>query len=206
MLPGLHQAEMALRQHQCRVTRDAAQHGQADGGQRPGHARAVPLAADAVQDHAADPHAGAVAVQAQRHGGGGLRLAGYVQHQQHRQAEPFGEVRRGAGAAGRRRHAVEQAHGALGDQEALARGGQVVQQGGRHGPAVQVGARLAGGGGVEGRVDVVGAGLRGADRDAAAAQGGDQAERDGGLAAAGARGGDEPALWRRHRAALYRSA
>ena len=148
VLARLHQAQMALRQAQRGVAWDGAQH------RRPHrclHRVAVPGAADAVEHDAADPHRRVKAGQAVRHGGGGLRLAGHVQHQQHRQAEPGGEVGGGAGAAGWPGDAVEQAHRALDDEQIAARGfgEQSVQQRRRHRPTVQVDAGRAGGRGVE---------------------------------------------------------
>ncbi len=54
--------------------------------------------------------AGSCDHEAARDGGGTLRLAGHVQHQQHRQAQPCCKVRRRAGAARRRGDPVEQPH------------------------------------------------------------------------------------------------
>src|SRR5262245_58349250 len=86
--------------------------------------------------------------------------------------------------------AVEQAHGGFEDEEiSSGRGfiGDVVKELSAHGPAIEIEARCAGGSGVEGRVDIVGAAFGGADAQATAAEGGKQSERDGGLACAGAR-------------------
>ena len=97
---------------------------------------------------AADGDAGSVRVHPAGDGGGGLRLPGHVEHQQHRQAQPLRQVRRRAGAAGRGRDAVEQAHRRLHHQHRRPLGrprGQRVEQRGRHGPTVQVDPRRPGG-------------------------------------------------------------
>lgn len=194
---GLDEAEVAFREGEGGIAWDGAQGGKADAGESGLDAGAVAGAGDAVEDDSADAHAGAVGVHAVSDGGRGLRLAGDVEHEKDREGEAFGEVCAGAGAAVRARDTVEEAHGAF-DEEKAGALGQVVDEGGGHGPGVEVGAGLAGGGGVEGWIDVVGTGFGGAEGDAAAAEGGDEGEGDGGLAGAGAGGGDEPAEWEAH--------
>ena len=91
-------------------------------------------------------------------------------------------------------HAVEQTHRTLGDDQigvARRRLGQRRQKVVRHGEGVEVEARRAGRGGMEGRVDVVGAAFDAADAHPPADERALEPERDGRLARARARGGDE---------------
>ena len=90
--------------------------------------------------------------------------------------------------------AIEQAHGGFDDQEIGAGRrliGDAVEQRWPHGPTIEIEAGRSGSCGMEGGVDIVGAAFRGTHGEPAAAEGGDQRERDGGLAGAGARGRDE---------------
>ena len=102
MLAGLHQAEVALRQRQRRVALDRADHRQADRLDGVAGQFSVPFAAQPVQHHAGDFHGRIVGGKAFGDGGGGLRLAGNVEHQQHREAVEPCEVGGRAGTAGRR--------------------------------------------------------------------------------------------------------
>ena len=148
--------------------------------------RTMPLAADAVQHHPADPHVTLVGGEAAHHGRRRLRLPGDVDDQQHRQAEPRGEVGRRAGPERRRGDAVEQAHGALDDEEVGMRGvlgHQRIDQRRRHGPAVEIEARPPGGRGMKARVDIVGPDLGRLHHDAAPAERRQQRQRQRGLAA-----------------------
>ena len=86
MLAGLHQAEMPLRQRQRRVAHDRADHRQAERLDRVAGQPPVPFAADAVEHDAGDPHRRIVGGKALGDGRRRLRLAGDVEHQQHRQA------------------------------------------------------------------------------------------------------------------------
>ncbi len=61
------------------------------------------LAADAVEHDAGDVHGRVVGGEAARHRGRRLRLAGDIEHEQHRQAEARGEIGGGAAAARRAR-------------------------------------------------------------------------------------------------------
>jgi hypothetical protein len=193
---GLNQAEMAFGQSDGGVPGDTAEDGHAELGHGGLDAVGVAGAAEAVEDHAGDAHGGIVGGEAAGDGGGGLGLAGDVQHQDDGQVIASGEVGGATAAAGGAGHAVEQAHGGF-DDEDVRRGTGVpeyaVQQGGRHGPAVEIDAGGGGGGGVEGGVDIVRAALAGAHRKAAAAQGGEHGEGDGGFAAAGAGRADDQA-------------
>ena len=195
-LGGLDEAEMALRQGQRLAARQRAENLEAGGGDGIGGEAAVALARHAVEHHAADPHARVQRGAAGGDGGGGLRLAADVEHQQHRQAEPGGEVGGGAGLASGSDHAVEQAHRPFADQQVGA-GRRAPRQHAdevrRHRPGVEVEAVAAGGGCVEGGVNVVRPVLAGRNRDAGAGEGAQQAQRHHGLAAARARRGDDQA-------------
>lgn len=194
---GLDQAEVAFGQAQRGVSRQAAEDGEAEGAHGLFDAFAVAGAGGLVEDDAGDFHRGVVGGEAASGGGGGLGLAGDVQHQDYGKVEAGGEVGGGAAAAGRGLDAVEQAHGGFDDEEGAVGGGlgcDAFEEDGGHGPAVEVDACSTGGCGVEGGVDVVGAGFAGADGDAAAAEGCEQGQGDGGFAAAGAGGADDEAL------------
>ncbi len=136
-----------------------------------------------------------------RHRGRRLRLAGHIEHEQHRQAEPRGEVGGRAAAARRAGDAVEQAHDAFDDENLGALRGlanERVEQRRRHRPAVEIDARRAGRRRVEGGIDIVRPRLCRAHGDAAPPQRGEQAERHRGLARARARRRDDEAA-RGHR-------
>jgi len=197
VLARLHQAQMAFRHRDRRVAHDAAEHGDPSRAHGAGHAVAVALAGCLVNDHAGDLDRRVVGGEAARGGGGGLGLAGDVEHEDHGQAEPGGEVGGGAAPAGLGCDAVEQAHGGFDDEQLGVPGrvgGDVAEERRRHGPAIEVDAGMAGGGGVERGVDVVRPGFPRAHPHAAPPQRGQQRQRDGGLTRAGAGGGDdEPA-------------
>ena len=92
--------------------------------------------------------------------------------------------------------AVEQAHGALDDEEVGMRGvpgHQRIDQRRRHGPAVEIEARPPGRRGMKARVDIVGADLGRLHHDAAPAERRQQRQRQRGLAGARARRGDDEA-------------
>ena len=186
VLAGLHQAEMALGQRQRSIARDRAEHGNVEGGDRLRHQPHMPLAADAVQHHPADPHVTLVGGEAAHHGRRRLRLPGDVDDQQHRQAEPRGEIGRRPGPERRRGDAVEQAHGALDDEKVGMRGvlgHQRIDQRRRHGPAVEIEAWPPGRRGMKARVDIVGPDLGRLHHDAAPAERRQQRQRQRGLAA-----------------------
>jgi hypothetical protein len=160
------------------------------------------LAPDAVEHDAADTDFGIVRAETPHHRGGGLRLRRYIEHQQHREAKPGGEVGRRAGAAARTGHAVEQPHDAFDDQQFAVSGSlgeQPVQERGRHRPGIEIESTNAGGCGMKCRIDVIGAGLGGAHSHAASFQRGEKPERDRGLARSRARSRDDQAA-RGHRA------
>ena len=94
---------------------------QADACNSVGAQLAVALAADPVEHHAGDADTGIEAGKPLGHGRDGLRLAGNVEHQQHRQTVEPGEIRRRAGPAHFAWNAVEQAHGAFEEHEVGAR-------------------------------------------------------------------------------------
>ncbi len=193
-LRGLHQAEVALGQGQRLAARQRAEHGEAGGFNGIGGETAVAFAGDAVQHDAADAHARVQRGATGGHGRGGLRLPRDVEHQQHRQAEPGGEVGGGAGLARGSGHAVEEAHRALADQQVGA-GRRAPRQRAdecrRHRPGVEVEAVATGRGGVEGGIDVVRPVLAGRHRDPGAGEGAQQAQRHHRLAAARARRRDD---------------
>ena len=100
VLAGLHQPEMALRQRQRGVAQDGADDRNAERLDGVGRQPPVPLAAQPVEHDAGDPHVAVVGGKALGDRGGRLRLAGDVEHQQHRQAVEARQVGRRAGAAG----------------------------------------------------------------------------------------------------------
>ncbi len=158
MLGGLHQPQMALRQGQVGVPRQAAEDGHLRHrlGARDAENGGVGGTPHPVEDDAGDRHSGAVSGEPAHHGGGRRRLGGGVDDQDDGPAAGLGEVRRRALAGD---GAVEQAHDPLAD-DAL---GAVGEVGARrlhgfrtHGPEVQVDARTPGRRRVKGRVDVIG--------------------------------------------------
>ncbi len=187
---------MALRQRERRVARDRAEHRNADRRDRVGYQSTMALAADAIEHHARDAHRGIMRRKPAHHGGRRLRLAGDIDHQQHRQAEARREISRRAATARRTVDAIEQPHDAFDDQqrfiagsrERLRRvGGERIQQCGRHRPAVEIDASPAGRRRMERCVDIIGTRLRGGNRDAASLQRGEEAKRHRGLARSGPR-------------------
>ena len=99
------------------VARDRAEDGNAERGDGVGHELQMPLAADAIEHDAADPHVRIVRGEAAHQGRRRLRLARNVDDEQHRQSKSRGKVCRRAAAAGRAGDAVEQAHGAFDDEK-----------------------------------------------------------------------------------------
>ena len=122
VLGGLHEAEMALGQRERSIARDGAENWNVEAGDRVRHEPHMPLAADAVQHHPADPHVTLVGREAAHDSRRRLRLPGDIDDQQHRQAEPRGEIGRRPGPERRGGDAVEQAHGAFDDEEVGMRG------------------------------------------------------------------------------------
>ena len=176
------------------VARDGADHRNVERADGAFDRGAMAVAADTIQNDAGDANAGIEAGKAEHRGGGGLRLAGDIEHEQDRETEVDGKLGRCplADRAGAR--AVEQPHGGFDDQEIGAGRrliGDAVEERRPHGPAIEIEAGRAGSLGMEGGVDIVGPAFRGAHRQATAAKGGDERKRDRGLARAGARGGDE---------------
>ncbi len=194
MFAGLHQAEMALGQSECGLASQRAEDGNIERSDGVRDQRAMPFAADAVQDHAGDAHARVVRREAANQRGRRLRLPRHVDDEDDRQGKLRGEVGGGAAAAGRRRGAVEQAHDALDHQRVGAGGGvhgEAVEERRRHRPAVEIDARRAGHRGMKRRIDVIRPGLGRAHGDAAALERGEQRQRHRGLAGAGLRRGDD---------------
>ncbi len=110
-------------------------------------------------------------------------------------------VRRGAASI----PSIE-AHDAFDDEHIRARGSfaqERIEQRRRHGPAVEIEARSAGRGFMEGGVDIVGAGLGALHGKPAPMKRRKQGQGHGGLAGTGTRGGDDEAA-RRHRASRKR--
>ena len=81
---------------------------------------AMPLAADAVEDHAGDREAVVIGRAALDDGRGRLRLAGDVDDKEDGHAESGGDVGRGAAASGGRGHAVEEAHRGFAERQRAA--------------------------------------------------------------------------------------
>ena len=196
MFAGLHETEMALRQHQRFVARDRAQHRDAERLEGVRDQRAVPVAAQLVEHDAAEAHRRIVRGKARRDRRRRLRLARNIEHQQHRQAQARGEVRRRAGAAGvpgtpSNRPIAPSTTSTSARCAASAISASISV--GRHRPGVEIDALAAGRGGMKRRVDVVGARFRRAHRDALPPQRAEQAERDRRLARARARRRDDQA-------------
>ena len=144
-------------------------------------------AGDLVEHHTRHLHTRIMRGKTACDGGSGLRLAGDVEHQQHRDAEMPGKIRRRPTAAWGGVHAVEQPHRGF-DQHNLrigeGVGGQGVEQRRGHRPRIQIHPRHAGCGGMEGGVDIVGTRLARTHGNPAPTQGREQAQGDGGFAAA----------------------
>jgi len=185
VLPGLDQAEMAFRQSERRIARNGANDGHTQFGNGVGDHLMVSRAADAIEHNAGNANIRIVGGKAAHHGRSRLRLGRDIEHQQHRQFQPRGKVRRGAATAGDAGHAVEQAHGAFNDEDFRVTRGighQRIDQRRRHRPAVEIDAASAGCGGVERAIDVIGPGFRRAHRHAAAGEGFENAQGNDGLA------------------------
>ena len=194
VLERLHQSEVTLGEMDRLVAGNGADHGNVEGGDGALDRGAMAVAADTVEDDAGDADARIEAGKAEHRRGGGLGLARDVEHEKDRQAKVDGKLRGCALADRAGACAVEQAHRRLDDQEigSVRRLiGDAVEQRRAHGPAVEIEARRARGRFVEGRVDIVGAAFGGADAQPPAAEGGEQSERDRGLAGARARRRDE---------------
>ena len=190
VLARLHQPEMALGQRERLVARHRADHRDAQRGDGVGHQRAMPLAADAVEHDPGDADRGIVSEQSRAPRPPPIAP---VRRRRARAAPADESARQGRRSRpmrpGSPGDAVEQAHDAFDHQQvgaARGLGGERVEQRRRHGPAVEIEARRAGGGGVEGRVDIVRSGFCRPHRQAAPRQRGQQRKRDGGLAGAGA--------------------
>ncbi len=143
---------MALRHGQCLAPRQDGEDGEPQRLQRGAQKRLVPRAADAVEREPAEAQARPVVAKTPHQRRHGLRLLGAVHHEEDRQAEHVGKVRRRARAV---RRPVEEAHHALHHQRLASRLGEIADQGGAHGIGVEIDRRASGGGGVEGRVDIV---------------------------------------------------
>ena len=91
---------MALGQGEVGIAHERAEHRQPDAGHAVLDQPAMALARDLVEHHAGDRDARVVAGAAERDGGGRLRMAGDVEHENHRPAEQGGDVGAGARAAG----------------------------------------------------------------------------------------------------------
>ena len=189
----LHEAEMALGQRDLVVSGQRAENRNPHRLDRVDNQPAMALAADAIDDDAGDAEPRVVRSAALDHRRRRLRLPRDVEDEQHRHAERRCDVGRGAAAPALRRNAVEEPHRGLAQRE-LAFGrrfsGERCQKLGRHGPGIEIDALAPRRRSVEGRIDVIGAGLEADDIDAAAPERAQEAERDGRLAAAGARRGD----------------
>ena len=90
--------------------------------------------------------------------------------------------------------AVEQPHDAFDNRERRSGRERSRQRFRPHCPAIEIDAGTAGGGGMEGGIDIVRANLGAGDIDALAPERPEQAERDRGLAAARGRRRDDQAL------------
>ncbi len=196
-LARLNEAEMALGQRDFFVARQRADHGDAERLDGLRDQSAVALAADAVDHDARDREARVVGRAALDDGRRRLRLPAHVENQQNRHAEGSGDVRRGAAAPALRWDAVEEPHRGFAERERasprrLRRERRETR--GLHRPGVEVDAFAPRRRGVEGRIDIVRAGLQADHVDAAPPERAQEPERNSRLAAARARRGDhEPA-------------
>ena len=177
MLAGLHQTEMPFGKDQCCIARDRTEHGQTEHGDGLAGQPRVARTADLVEDHAADAHICIVRHEAARHGRGGLRLRGHVEHQNHGETIACGKIGAGAGAASLTLDAVEQPHGTFDDGDVCGAcfHHQRVKQGRPHRPAIQIDAAAAGCRSVKGGIDEIRAGLGRTHAHAAPFQCGEQA-------------------------------
>ena len=156
--------------------------------------------ADAIEDH---PGQGQVRVEGSEPMDQGRGAPGHgpgVHHQEGRQPQPLGHLGRGTGFACAV-IAVEQAHNPL-HHGHLGLGGVAPEQGqvglpAQH-PAVQRAGAAAGGPAMVPRVNEVGTHLEGLHRQAAAPQGREQPQGDGGLAHAALGAGDHQAAAAHH--------
>ncbi len=123
--------------------REAAQDGEAGGGEGAAEHGLVTRAAHAVEDDPGDADLRVVAGKALCQRSDRLRHAGGVDDEDDGEAEDAGEV--GGGAAALGRGAVEEAHRAF-DQEGAVACGEVCDAGGGHGPGVEVEAGAGAGG------------------------------------------------------------
>ena len=189
MFHRLDQAQMAFRQREIAAAGQRAQHRDPRAlHPQPGQPL-VPGAGDAVQDHPGQPDI-AVAGKAQRGGGGRLRLAADIDHQDHRPAHARGGF--GAAALPLRAglgHTVIQPHRALGDHQV---GPCRPRRDGRpqarpHRPAVEVERGPPRRRAVEGRVDVIRAAFERLHCQPVLGKGAQQAQHHRGLAGARAR-------------------
>ena len=141
VLARLDQAEVPLGQRHLGVAVHGADDRQAERARSASRTSASCRAlATWFRIDAGDAHLRVVGGEAAGDGGGGLRLAGDVEHQQHRQAVAAREVGGGAAAARRGRDAVEEAHGALDHQHVGARR-LAARRGGRAAPAASPSCR-----------------------------------------------------------------
>ena len=128
------------------------------------------LAADTIDDHARHLEPRVIGCAAFDDRGRGLRLAADVDDQQDRQAERRRHIRRGPGAPGLAGNAVEEAHRGFAQSERALFNrlrGERREQFGRHGPGIEIDAFPPRGRRVEGRIDVIRAGLEADHADAA---------------------------------------
>jgi hypothetical protein len=195
MLAGLNEAKMPLWQSDHLITRHRAENGDARCCDGVGHEFAMPLAADAIEHDTADLHL-------RDHGGEAAHRSAAADcdcpetsmTSKTGRTETGGEVggravRRGAASIPSNRPMTAFDHEHIGARSRLST--KRVEQRGPHGPTVEIDALSAGRGLVEGRVDIVGAGLGRLHGKPAPFQRREQAKRHRGLACAGARRGDD---------------
>ena len=192
----LHKAQMSLGQAHLPIARNGAEHWHARAGNGVGDEATVTLAADLVENDARNGDARIIAHAALHDGAGGLRLAAHIQHQQHRPARGGRNIDGGAAASFGRGHPIEEPHQPLAERQVRALPGlqrERGQQGGLHGPGVEVEAGAARRHAVKGRVDIIRPAFQPAHPHAPACECAQQAQRQRGLAAGGAGRGDDEA-------------
>ena len=161
-LARLHQAQMALGQRDCIVARQRADDRNTHRLDRLDDEPAMALAADAIDDDARDLQPLVIRSAALDDRRRRLRLARHVDDQQDRHAERRRHIGRGAGAPRLARDAVEQPHRGFAQSErALSRRSRRErgQKARPHRPGIEVDAFAPRRRGMEGRIDIVRAGL-----------------------------------------------
>ena len=184
---------MTIREHEVRVAGQVAEDRNAQAAARLLQKPPMAVSADPVEHDARHGHVVAVVCKAGQRRCGRGRLPPDIEHQDDR---PSGEGREVGGGSGSVRGPVEQPHDPFADHQfdVAGRLGNQGRDGVRpHRPAIDIEAGPAAGGGMEGRVDEIGADLDRTHRQAGLAEMAQQCQGERGLAAARCRRGDQQA-------------